>query len=120
MRELEERAEASVGRALVGFVRGQEFHNGVVFVLNAEAGDRLPPVDVEDPQRDAKRPGDPRQEAGERAGGGEVFDDEMTGGIKGFHRRSLYKRLTSVFLLKVLRMLFEVHNSTRLPDVSLV
>ena len=74
--ELQKGAKAGVGCRLVGFVGRLELDDGVVFVLNAKAGDGLAAIDVEGPQGGAERAGDAGQEAGEGAPGGIVLDDE--------------------------------------------
>jgi len=72
----DEGAEPRPGRGLIRFVRGLKFHDGVILAGDAETGDRLPPVHVEDPERRSKRSGNPRQEAGEGAPGGVILHDK--------------------------------------------
>ena len=59
-----ESSETGVFHGLVSGMGGLELHNGVILVLRAEAADRLPPVIVIAPDRDAQRPRNARQEAG--------------------------------------------------------
>ena len=73
--EFQKGAEAVERDRPVGAVRRQEFHDRVFLVLNAEPGDRLPPVDVKHPHRHPPQPGDSREETREGPGVGIALDE---------------------------------------------
>ncbi len=81
--DLDEGPEALRGGQLVRAVRGQELHDRMLLVLDADAANALRAIHIEHPHRNAVRARDAWEETRERFRAVVILDDELPGPAEG-------------------------------------